>query len=337
MTEVIFNDVRFNPTKTISSNMNALRFIDGHLGLQDGPIPSPSKGEALIKISSAGICATDLEIVKGYMGFEGTLGHEFIGIVQGCDDLPELEGKRVVGEINAGCGYCDWCRRGLSRHCPDRNVLGILGRDGAFAEYLTLPAENLHIVPDNVPDRSAVFTEPLAAAYEILEQVHLIPGTAVLVIGDGRLAQLVVRVLSRVGCYVEAVGRLENKLKRMKGFINRAYLNTPPPGRKYPIVVEASGSPDGWINAVESVEPRGTIVLKSTYAKGFDFNPAPLVINEITLIGSRCGRFAPTLAALSDGLDPTVLIDAEFPLDHWEEAFTMARKPETLKVLFNIG
>ena len=323
--------------------MKALRFGGGRLDLQDGPIPSTSEGEALIKVLLAGICATDIEIIKGYMGFEGTLGHEFVGIVQDCEVLPELIGKRVVGEINAGCGYCEWCRRGLSRHCPDRTVLGILGRDGAFTEYLTLPADNLHIVPDNIPDRSAVFTEPLAAVYEILEQIHLIPGTAVLVIGDGRLAQLIVRVLSRVGCQVEAVGRFESKLKRMKGFINRAYLNVPPPGRIYPFVVEASGSPKGWLSAVQSVEPRGTIVLKSTYAKNpgdpaqFDFNPASLVINEITVIGSRCGRFTPALAALSDGLDPTPLIDGEYSLDQWEDAFNFARKPETLKVLFNIG
>ncbi len=317
--------------------MKALRFKDGKLAFQTGPLPLVAEGEARIRVLMAGICATDLEILNGYMEFKGTLGHEFVGIVEECESLPEITGKRVVGEINAGCGYCENCRNGLDRHCQERTVLGIQGRDGAFAEYVALPATNLHVVPNSVDNRAAVFCEPLAAAYEIVEQVHLKPGTTVLVIGDGRLAQLIVRVLSRVGCRVEVVGMMENKLRLMKGYISKAYMGSTPPGVKYPIVVEASGSSKGWASAVASVAPRGTIVLKSTYADGFEFNPASLVINEVAVIGSRCGSFSPALAALAGGLDPKPLISGEFPLDKWEEAISVARKPDSLKVLFNIG
>ena len=316
--------------------MKALRFLNDELALQSGPLPPVAEGEARIRVQLAGICATDLEILKGYMEFTGTLGHEFVGVVEECESLPEMVGKRIVGEINAGCGYCDYCRSGLDRHCPERTVLGIQGRDGAFEEFLSLPATNLHVVPDKVDNRAAVFTEPLAAAFEIVEQVHLKPGSTVLVIGDGRLAQLIVRVLSRVGCRVEVIGMSEKKLRLMKGYIAKAYLGSPPPGTKYPTVVDASGSPKGWETAISAVQPRGTIVLKSTYEESVDFNPSPLVIDEVTLVGSRCGPIAPALSALTDGLDPTQLIDGEFELKEWEEAFALARNQESLKVLFKI-
>ena len=314
-----------------------MRFKSNRLELVETKTPEVSEREALIKVILAGICATDLEITQGYIAFEGTLGHEFVGVVEECADMPELVGRRVVGEINAGCGWCDWCRRGLARHCPQRTVLGISGLDGAFADYLVLPAWNLHPVPDEVDDRRAVFAEPLAAAMEILEQVHIPPGAPVLLVGDGRLAQLIVRVLARAGCLVEAVGRSERKIRRMRGYAHKGYLNAPPPDVKYPFVVEASGSPRGWRSAVNAVEPRGTVILKSTYAGRTEFNPAPLVVDEITVVGSRCGRFAPALKALAGGLEVSDLIDAEFPLTQWKEAMNRAREPETLKVLLEIA
>ena len=317
--------------------MKALYVKEKKLGFIEIPKPSALESEALIKVDLAGICATDLEIVKGYMDFTGVLGHEFVGVVEDCEALPEIIGKRVVGEINCGCGYCAWCRQGLARHCPDRTVLGIQGRDGAFAEYLVLPAENVHQIPDEVEDRNATFVEPLAAAFEILEQVHLKPGMPVLVIGDGRLAQLIVRVLTRAGCQVDVVGLSERKLRKMKGWISRAFMGSPPPNQKYPVVVEASGSPKGWQSAVDSVESRGTIILKSTYSGTFEYNTASLVINEITVTGSRCGPFGPAIETITSGLDLSSLVDAEYPPDQWKDAFAAANEPDTLKVLFRIG
>ncbi len=316
--------------------MKALRIKDKRLSLREIRRPEPTEHEALVRIKLAGICATDVEIVRGYMDFHGTLGHEFVGVVEDCDSDPGLIGKRVVGEITAGCGHCSWCQRGLSRHCPERDTLGIQGRDGVFAEYAVLPAWNLREVPPEINDRAAVFTEPLAAACEILEQVHLQPGTSVLLIGDGKFAHLAARLLSRMLCRVEVVGRSEAKVRRMKGFIERGYLNTQPPGRRYPVVIEASGSPQGWETAVSAIEPRGTLILKSTYAAKLEFNPAPLVINEINLIGSRCGRFEASLKALAQGLPVVDLIDGEFPLEQWREAFETTLKPDVVKVLFNM-
>jgi threonine dehydrogenase-like Zn-dependent dehydrogenase len=216
-------------------------------------------------------------------------------------------------------------------------VLGISGRDGVFAEYLTLPAWNLRVVPDSIDDKTAAMIEPLAAACEIFEQVHMQPGTNVLLIGDGRLAQLIARLMSHMLCRVEVVGKSEQKVRRMKGNIARGFLNTQPPGKRYPVVIEASGSPRGWQTAINAIEPRGTLILKSTYTGDLKFNPASLVVNEITLVGSRCGRFAPAIAALQKGLTISDLIDGEFALDQWQEAFDFARRPETIKVLFKIG
>lgn len=317
--------------------MKALRFNKDRIYLADRPIPEPMEGEALIRVTTAGVCSTDLEILKGYMNFQGTPGHEFVGVVESAPALPEWEGKRVVGEINAGCGYCEFCRKGLSAHCPNRTVLGIQGRDGAFAEYLTLPCNNLHLVPDTLPDDWAVFTEPLAAAYQIPTQIHLVPDTPVLVIGDGRLAQLVVRVLSRAGGNVDVVGKMPDKIRKTKGFVRRAFVNVPPAEDKYPIVVEASGQPKGWETALNAVAPRGTIVQKSTYTKGFEFNPTVIAVNEITVVGSRCGPFAPALKALAGGLDPTPLITATFSLSDWKEAMEELKKPELIKLLFKIS
>jgi len=317
--------------------MRGLKFKDGKLSSQNVPRPIASESEALIRVTEAGICATDLEIIKGYGNFTGILGHEFVGIVESCDTLPELIGERVVGEINAACGHCARCRQEMPRHCSDRTTLGISGRDGAFAEYLTLPAWNLHRVPEGMDDYVAVFTEPLAAAMEILEQVHLPPGTTVLLIGDGKLAQLIARVLARHLILVEVVGKSEAKVRRMKGFVTKGYLNSPPPGIQYPFVIEASGSPTGWKCAVRSVQPRGMIILKSAFTGSMNFNPAPLVVNEITVIGSRCGAFPPALKALQDGLLVTDLIDSELSFRDWDKAFARAAEPEALKVLLKMG
>jgi len=313
--------------------MSALRFDGTTIRLEDIPIPHPAPGEALVRVALAGVCSTDIEITKGYMGFTGTLGHEFVGIVVECDSRRDIEGRRVVGEINAGCGLCKWCARGLGRHCPNRTVLGILGRDGAFAEYLTLPAANLHLVPDNVPDRSAVFVEPLAAALEILEQLPVKRGCEALLIGAGRLGQLIARALDREGCVIDVLSRSEEKINRMEGLPRRAWIGRPPPPASYSLVVEASGSPEGWTAAVNAVEPRGYIVLKSTFTDGFVFNPAPLVINEVTLIGSRCGPFPRALDVLSAGLNPQSLIDAEYPLSEGVIALEEACRPGVIKVL----
>ncbi len=314
--------------------MRALRVKNGELGMKDVPKPECNENEALIRVETAGICATDIEIVKGYMNFQGTLGHEFVGIVEECDAMPGLIGQRVVGEINSACGHCDACRNDLPRHCPNRDVLGISGRDGAFAEYLVLPAWNVHVVPDEINNNSAVLIEPLAAACEILEQFHLSPSTPVLLIGDGKLAHLIARAMTRSFCLVEVVGRSESKVRRMKGHISKGYLNASPPGQKYPVIIEASGSPSGWRTAMKAIQPQGTIILKSTYSSTLKFNPAPLVVNEITVIGSRCGPFKPAITALNTGLKVDDIIDEEFDISNWEAAFKKAQEPDTLKVLF---
>ncbi len=281
--------------------MKALVF-EGKPALQDVPVPNPLPGEALVKVRMAGICKTDIEIVRGYMNFHGIPGHEFVGTVKRSPD-PQQVGRRVVGEINAGCGDCSYCRKGLQRHCPHRTVLGILGRDGAMAEYLTLPTSNLVPVPPTLSDEKAVFTEPLAAALEILEQVKIRPEDSVAVIGDGRLGLLVCMVLRLTGCNLLLVGKHPEKLEfftRMHGSSITLDSFRSREGR-FDVVVEASGHPSGWELAVRRVKPRGIIVLKSTYHGGFDFNPAPLVIDEITVVGSRCGQFAAALRLMESG------------------------------------
>jgi alcohol dehydrogenase len=317
--------------------MKALYF-DRALQLKDMPHPKPAEGEALVKVVMAGICKTDVEITRGYMGFTGVPGHEFVGIVEEASKK-ELIGKRVVGEINVGCGECSLCRSGMERHCADRTVLGILGRDGALAEYLTLPIANLESVPDNLPDEKAVFTEPLAAALEILEQIKIEPSYNVLIIGDGKLGLLVAIVLRLTGASVLLAGKHPDKLDiyaRLGGDVIH-------PDRlasikeRFDIVVEASGNPSGWSTAVERVKPRGVIVLKSTYAGSFDYNPAPLVIDEITVVGSRCGKFAPALRLMALGLiDPTPLLSRMYPFNQAEEAFEAAMQSENLKIVLKM-
>ncbi|MGB6068586.1 MAG: alcohol dehydrogenase catalytic domain-containing protein [Desulfomonilaceae bacterium] len=317
--------------------MKALVF-DGKLAFQDVPVPNPLPGEALVRVRIAGICKTDIEIVRGYMNFRGIPGHEFVGTVERSPD-PQQVGLRVVGEINAGCGDCSYCRMGLQRHCPHRTVLGILGRDGAMAEYLTLPTSNLVPVPHTLSDEQAIFTEPLAAALEILEQVKIRPEDRVAVIGDGRLGLLVCMVLRLTGCDLLLVGKHPEKLEffaRMNGStITLDSFNAR--DDRFDAVVEASGHPSGWGLAVSRVKPRGAIVLKSTYHGGFDFNPAPLVIDEIRVVGSRCGQFGAALRLMESGLvDPTPLISETFPIDQAEEAFRESQKSDNLKVLLKM-
>ncbi|HEX4353608.1 MAG TPA: alcohol dehydrogenase catalytic domain-containing protein, partial [Polyangiales bacterium] len=268
--------------------MLALCRTESRLALEQRDAPSRRAGDALVRVRMAGICSTDLEIARGYMNFRGVLGHEFVGEVIEADDASWI-GARVAGEINLACGACAMCQRDLPRHCSKRTVLGILGKDGAFAEYLTLPIVNLHRVPIGVPDRTAVFVEPVAACYEILEQLRVAPSDRVAVLGDGKLGQLIAAVLASRGAAPTLVGKHARKLAlaRVRG------LGTAKPNelddKTFDIVVEATGSPAGMQRAIALVRPRGTVVLKSTYHGNLSFDAAPLVIDEITVIGSRCG------------------------------------------------
>lgn len=317
--------------------MRALYFDQTLSYRNDYPDPDDVSGEAIISVLLAGICNTDLEILRGYMSFCGVPGHEFVGRVEEASDC-RLIGKRVVGEINAACGKCDFCRRGLERHCPHRTVLGILGRDGVFADYVQLPLGNLHPVPENITDEQAVFIEPIAAAVEILEQVEIAPGTPAAVLGDGKLGLLITQVLSAKGISVMLLGHHRERMERIVG--DRAEVCIccdQVPDRRFPLVVEATGHPEGFQVAQRLVEPRGTLVLKSTTADMPRTNLAQLVIDEITLIGSRCGPFQPALDLLAEGrLAPERLIDARFPLEEGIEAFHRAAKSGTCKVLLRV-
>ena len=313
--------------------MRALHWNGQRLTLDSSyATPLASEQIALVRVHLAGICSTDLQILKGYMGFRGVPGHEFVGSVS---EGPEaFRGKRVVGEINFGCGRCENCTRGLSRHCPNRSVMGILNADGAFAEYVAVPAANLHLVPDKVSDEEAVFTEPLAAAFEILEQIQLDPGDQVLVLGDGKLGNLCAQVLRLTGANVTALGKHEDKLKLIKRAGVRTILLNDWKPRLFDAVVEATGSPSGLELALSTVRPRGTLVLKSTIAGNHDVSLAPIVINEITVIGSRCGLFAPALEALEEkSVSVTPLIEKVYPLNDGIEAVGHAARRETRKIL----
>ncbi len=290
--------------------------------------------EVLVRVRYAGICGTDLQILRGYAGFRGVPGHEFVGVVEEADD-EKLVGKRVVGEINVACGRCDMCGVGLKRHCRNRTVLGIKGRDGSFSEYLRLPAENLHVVPQEVTDEEAVFVEPLAAALEIVEQVHLEPTYRAAVIGDGRLANLIAQVLRHRVQELKVYGKHERKLGILESLgIETATSVAEDERWKYDVVVEATGSESGLKTAIELVRPRGTVVLKSTIAGDYRIDLAPVVVNEVRIVGSRCGQFPPAIAALKRRVvDVKRLIDGVYPLENYLEAFDAAASPNTLKVL----
>jgi threonine dehydrogenase-like Zn-dependent dehydrogenase len=313
--------------------MQALYWNGRCLGLEPNyPLPKVDNATALLRIRLAGICSTDLQIFKGYMGFQGIPGHEFVGEV--CAGPTGLVGQRVVGEINFACGHCAWCARGLGRHCSERRVMGILHADGSFAEYMAIPVANLHPVPDSVTDEEAVFTEPLAAAFEILEQIRLQPADEVLVLGDGKLGILCAQVLQTTGAHVRVVGKHLHKLR----FLHTRGLSTTLLPEWHPtpadVVVEATGSTAGLTLAMTAVRPRGTLVLKSTVAAEQTLSLAPLVINEVTVIGSRCGPFAPALRALAyRQIAVTPLIDRVYPLTAGAAAIAHAARPGTLKVL----
>jgi threonine dehydrogenase-like Zn-dependent dehydrogenase len=296
------------------------------------PTPEVAGHSALVRVRLAGICSTDLQILQGYMGFQGVLGHEFVGEVS--KGPADLIGKRVVGEINFACGLCEYCAQGLSRHCPNRRVMGILNADGSFAEYLAVPATNLHLVPDSLTDEEAVFTEPLAAAFEILEQVQLQPMDRVVVLGDGKLGLLCAQVLHLTGAQVTVVGKHQDKLAILQKLgIHTAMLTDWKPCRAN-VVVEATGSTLGLNLAIDTVQPRGTLILKSTVAEDHALSLAPVVINEVTVVGSRCGRFPPALRALAEkNVAVTPLINKVYPLAEGLEAITHATRPGTLKVL----
>lgn len=263
-----------------------------------GETRQAARQTAIVTVHLAGICSTDLQIFKGYMGFKGIPGHEFVGSV--IEGPSPLVGKRVVGEINFGCGACAACRRDLSRHCPNRTVMGILGADGAFAEYVAIPAKNLHALPDHVSDEEAVFTEPLAAAFEILTQIQLDPGDEVLVLGDGKLGNLCAQALRLTGAKVTALGKHPDKLALIKKAGVRTVQLTDWQARLFDVVVEATGSASGLEMALAATRPRGTLILKSTIAGNHQVSLAPIVINEINVIGSRCGPFPDALEALAE-------------------------------------
>jgi threonine dehydrogenase-like Zn-dependent dehydrogenase len=323
--------------------MRSLWLEGGRLELRDDrPEPVPGPEEALVAVRLAGVCATDLELLRGYAGFTGVPGHELVGTVVAAAGSPGWVGARVVAEINAACGECAACRAGLGRHCPARTVLGIVGRDGAFADRIAVPVASLHRVPDPVPDEAAVFCEPLAAALEVAEQVHLGPADRVLLVGAGRLGQLVARVLALAGCDVVAVARhaRHRELLARVGVATCApdEVEAGPPGR-FDVVVEASGSPAGFALARRAVRPRGTIVLKSTYAGGrLELDASSIVVDELTIVGSRCGPFAPALRLLERGaVDVAPLVEARYPLEQGPAAFEHAARPAALKVLLQIG
>ncbi len=312
--------------------MRALHWDGSRLAVRERAAPSARSGYALVGVHLAGVCNTDLEIVRGYMGFRGTPGHEMVGTV--LDGPAEWLGRRVVGEINFACGECESCAAGLGRHCPARRVMGILDADGAFAELVAVPVANLHAVPEGVADRAAVFAEPLAAAFEILEQVHIDGGARCVVFGDGKLGLLVAQVLATTGAEVVAVGKHAEKLAILARRGIRTALLDEWEVQPADVVVEATGSPGGFAHAVEATRPRGTLVLKSTVAERLDVDLAPVVINEISIVGSRCGPFAPALRALASGdVEVAELVSEVRPLAEAAEAFTRAATTSTIKVL----
>ena len=311
------------------SDMNVLIF-DGQLKLvRDYPMPRAPQGEALVRVLRAGICDTDLEIIKGYMSYRGVLGHEFVGVVA----AGEMQGARVVGEINAYCGACPTCLRGDVTHCPNRTTLGIVKRDGALAEFLTLPTRNLHRVPEAVTDAQAVFTEPLAAACEITDRIHIRPTDRVCVIGDGKLGLLCAQVLYLTGCDLLTIGHHDHKLAILRTRGIATMTGADAVRGQFDLVVDCTGNAGGFELARKLTRPRGTLVLKSTFRGGQESSFAPIVIDEISIVGSRCGPFAPALRLLEQKLiDVDSMSDSEFPIERGVEAFERARQKGAMKV-----
>jgi threonine dehydrogenase-like Zn-dependent dehydrogenase len=317
--------------------MRALVAADGRLDLCDRPRPF-LPDECLIGVRMAGICGTDLEILAGYAGFRGVPGHEFVGVVEWAPEGADgWLGRRVVSEINIGCGQCRLCREGVREHCERRQVLGIRGRDGAFAEYVALPARNLHLVPGDLPDDVAVFVEPLAAACRITEQIDLSSAPEAAVLGDGRLGLLVAQVLRHAGVRVTVVGRHAEKLAIARRFDLEAVAadGTDALRGRFDVVVDAAGRPEGLASALALVRPRGTVVLKSTFHGAAPIATSPIVVDEVTIVGSRCGPFPKAIDLLSRGaVDVRPLVSGVYPLSRWSDAFAAART--NLKVLIDM-
>lgn len=312
--------------------MRALCFDGTIARVLDRPEPEARPGWAIVDVRVAGVCNTDLELVRGYMGFSGVLGHELCGVV--AEGPAAWKGKRVTSEINFACGACEMCERGLGRHCPTRTVMGILGADGAMAERVAVPVANLHEVAGSVSDEAAVFAEPLAAAFEILEQVHVTAATSCTVLGDGKLGLLIAQVLHQAGAPVLAVGKHEDKLAILAKRGVRTALLRDWDRAQAQLVVEATGTAAGLELAIAATRPRGTLVLKSTVADKSSLHLAPIVIHEISVVGSRCGSFPPALRALeARSVDTASLVSETFPLARADEALRRAAEPGVRKVL----
>lgn len=319
--------------------MKALVF-DNELKLDKNyPMPKIKDNEVLIKTSLVGICNTDYEITKGYMGYKGVLGHEFVGVVvdTGNSTDKNLIGKRVVGEINCACGDCEYCKKNLSRHCPNRQTLGIWQKDGCFSEYFTLPRENVIEISPDIDDETAVFTEPLAAAYEIIEQVHIKPDSKVAILGDGKLGLCISLVFNALNIDYVHIGKHPEKLKISKNLgAKTKFLDeiTNDDIKSFDVVIEATGSVGGFETSLSLVKPRGTLVLKSTISAKEGLNLAGVVVDEITIVGSRCGQFRPLLRLLENQkINVTPLIDGIYNVDDFENAFEKNAQKNTLKVL----
>lgn len=314
--------------------MTSVHLEDGRVQVRAEPEPPRPEGFAKIRLLYGGICNTDLELQRGYYGFSGTPGHEFVGEVIEADQAT-LVGRRVVGEINLACGTCEWCARGLGRHCPLRNVLGIVRHPGAFREVLTLPERNLHVVPDGISDEEAVFVEPLGAACEILDQVAIPRGADVAVLGDGKLGLLIAQVLQAYGAQVRQFGRHREKLRLSEAAgVQVEVTGGQLPRAAFEWVVDATGSAEGLQQAVQMTQPRGTLILKSTVHGMVPVDTAPIIVNELTLVGSRCGRFEPALRLLEAGsINVRAMISEVMPLGEAERAFVRAGQRGVLKVL----
>ncbi|HEY5701348.1 MAG TPA: alcohol dehydrogenase catalytic domain-containing protein, partial [Gammaproteobacteria bacterium] len=300
----------------------------------DVPPPVPVGTEVAIRVLRAGICGTDAALVDGMYQFAGIPGHEFVGVAIGGSD--EIRDHRVVGEINISCGVCPACVRGHRKHCARRKALGVRNHHGAFAEFLVLPIENLHLVPDSVPDDAAVFVEPIAAALDILDQVEVRPDQRVLVVGDGKLGQLVCRVVALSGASVDVAGRYPDKLRRLAGVAGNTYEHGTFERRGYDIAVECTGNPTGLSAAVDALRPQGTLVIKSTFFGPVEVDTSRIVVDELRVLGSRCGRFEAALALLDKGrVDPLPLIDGRFPLENALDGFRKSREPGVLKILLD--
>lgn len=334
-------EVARSPDGKAEQPLIAVHLEHGRVSIREIRRPRPPEGFALLRLHTAGICNTDLELQQGYYGFQGTPGHEFVATVQavnGTEDERLLwTGRLVCGEINLACRRCDWCQRGLGRHCPSRTVLGILRHPGAFQEFFTLPLANLHVVPRAVAPEAAVFVEPLAAACEILDQVRLPKGARVAVLGDGKLGLLIVQVLAAHGAVVRLIGRHRDKLRIAEALGAETVLASRRSAAlrdRFPFVVDATGSAEGLRQALAITEPRGTLILKSTVHGAVSLDTAPVIVQEISLVGSRCGRFEPALRLLRGGkVAVHPLIADEFALRDAPRAFARAAEPGVLKVL----